>query len=214
MKPVAAFALLVTFHLGLPLTALAEKADRDKPVNLEADRIVIDDARKVNVFEGNVQLLQGTLIIRSEKLVVSQDAEGFQNGVASGGPNGLAHFRQKREGKDEYVDGEAERIVHDGRTEKTEFFQRARVKSGLDEVRGQYIAYDGKNETYVVTSGPAGTTAAPVPGKDTRVRAVIQPRNKPATGISTPAAPAVNPKNLIEAAPLKAVPEIAHPRQE
>lgn len=211
MKSITAPLLAFVSLLSVSQPVLAEKADRDKPVNLEADRIVIDDARKVNVFEGNVQLLQGTLIIRSEKLVVSQDVEGFQNGVATGGSGGLARFRQRREGKDEYVDGEAERIVHDGRTEKTEFFQRARVKSGQDEVRGQYISYDGKNETYVVTSGPAGTTAATVPGKDNRVRAVIQPKNKANVSQSAPAA---NPKAMIEAAPLKAVPEIAHPRQE
>lgn len=211
MKPITVPLLVLASLLGMSQPVLAEKADRDKPVNLEADRIVIDDAKKVNVFEGNVQLVQGTLIIRSEKLVVSQDAEGFQTGVATGGPGGLARFRQRREGKDEYVDGEADRIVHDGKAEKTEFFQRARVKSGQDEVRGQYISYDGKNENYLVTSGPAGTTAATVPGKDNRVRAVIQPKNKANTSQSAPAA---NPKAMIEAAPLKAVPEIAHPRQE
>jgi len=202
-------ALAALFSLSLP--AFAEKADRDKPVNLEADRIVIDDARKTNIFEGKVQFTQGTLLIRCEKLVVTQDAEGFQNSVASGGPGGLAHFRQKREGRDAYIDGEAERIVYDGKTDKTEFFLRARIKSDLDEVRGQYIAFDGKNETYVVTSGPAGATAAPIPGKDQRVRAVIQPKNKPASGQP---APASNSKSAIEPTPLKAVPEIANPRQE
>ena len=156
--------LTLVFPLGMPLSALAEKVDRDKPVNLEADRIVIDDVKKVNVFEGNVQLVQGSLIIRSDKLVVTQDAEGFQNGVATGGPGGLARFRQKREGKNEFVDGEAERISHDGKAEKPSSFS-ARVKSGLDEVRGQYISYDGKNDNYVVSSGPAGTTAARCPAR-------------------------------------------------
>lgn len=201
------FACLVSFSLP----GMAEKADRDKPVNLEADRITVDDAKKVHVFEGNVQLTQGTLVIRCEKLIVTQDSAGMQNGIATGGTGGLAHFRQRREGKDEYVDGEAERIVHDGKTEKTEFFQRARVKSGNDEVRGQYIAYDGKNESYVVTSGPSGTTAASVPGKDNRVRAVIQPKNK-GNKEESPAKPVA--KTPPDPTPLKAVTEIANPRQE
>lgn len=187
--------------------AMAEKSDRDKPVNLEADRITVDDAKKVHILEGNVQLVQGTLVIRCEKLVVTQNAEGMQSGVATGGSNGLAHFRQKRDGKDEYVEGEAERIVHDARIEKTEFFQRAHVKSGNDEVRGQYIAYDGKTESYLVTSGPAGTSAVATPGKDTRVRAVIQPKRK-----DEPGKPAGKP--AADAAPLKAVTEISHPRQD
>lgn len=192
-------SLLLACALAASPLVHAEKADRDKPVNLEADKITVDDAKKVHIFEGNVQLVQGTLIIRTDRLVVTQDADGFQKGVAYGGANGLARFRQKRESKDEYVDGEAERIEHDAKTEKTEFFTRAYIKSGLDEVRGQYVQYDGKSEHYLVTSGPGGT----VSGRPERVRAVIQPKNKDgakpaASGRSEP--------------PLKAAPAIAEPR--
>ena len=71
--------------------------------------------RQVQIFEGNVILNQGTLQIRTNRLVVTQDADGFQKGVATGGANGLARFRQKRDGKDEYIEGEGERIEHDAR---------------------------------------------------------------------------------------------------
>jgi lipopolysaccharide export system protein LptA len=179
--------------------ASAERADYDKPVNLEADRITVDDAKRVHIFEGNVQLTQGTLVIRCDKLVVTQDADGFQKAVASGGPNGLAHFRQKREDKPEYVEGEAEVIVHNAKTQITELFRRARVKSGQDEVRGQYISYDGKTENYVVSSGPDGTIAPPVSGKDTRVRAIIQPKKSAdktsPTGATTGTSP---PKSAVD----------------
>ena len=188
MKSVAAMLILGCL-LASPVTASAERADRDKPVAIEADRIIVDDAKKLHIFEGNVQLTQGTLQIRAEKLVVTQDADGFQSGVATGGANGLAHFRQKRDGKNEYVEGEAERIEYDGKTDKAQFFLRAQIKSGRDEVSGQYISYDGKTENYLVTSGPAGTIAPPSAGRDTRVRAVIEPkRNSTANpGAGTPA---------------------------
>jgi lipopolysaccharide export system protein LptA len=55
-----------------------------------------------------------------------------------------------------------------------------RVKSGLDEVRGQFISYDARSEQYVVTSGANGTKAPS--GSRERVRAVIQPRNKDVAG--------------------------------
>ncbi|MBK6629641.1 MAG: lipopolysaccharide transport periplasmic protein LptA [Betaproteobacteria bacterium] len=164
----------------------AEKADRNKPVNLEADRVTVDEIGKVHVFDGNVTLSQGTLIIRSDKLVVKQDAEGFQNGIATANSGKLARFRVKRDGKDEYIEGEGERIEYDAKTEITKFFNRAYVKSGLDEVRGQYIVFDGPNENYSVTSGPAGTV---VPGRENRVHAVIQPKNKPAPEEATSGQP-------------------------
>ena len=177
MKPILTLAGIACMALA-PQFALAEKADRDKPVNIEADRVSVDDVRKVQTFEGNVQLAKGTLVIRADRIVVQQDDDGYQRGVASGGSSSMPNFRQKREGLDEYIEGEAERIEHDAKAEKTEFFGRARVKSGLDEVRGQFISYDARSEQYVVTSGANGTKAPS--GSRERVRAVIQPRNKDA----------------------------------
>lgn len=152
--------------------AMAEKADRDKPVNMEADRMTVDDVNKVHILEGNVVLTKGTMVLRTDKLVVSQDANGFQKGIAYGGPGGLARFRQKREGSPDYVEGEGIRIEHDDRAERTDFYDRAYLKSGRDEVRGQFVSYDGRAENYVVTNGNKAAK-----GGDGRVRAVIQPRN-------------------------------------
>jgi len=99
MKPVSRqLALLAFLALAAPLLH-AEKADRSKPVNIEADRVTVDDKNKIHIFEGHVVLTQGTLTIRSDKLVVSQDMEGYQRGIATGGEGGLARFRQKREGR-------------------------------------------------------------------------------------------------------------------
>lgn len=168
--------------------ALAEKADRDQPVNIEADRLTVDDRNKVHIFEGNVILTQGTLSIRTARLVVTQDAEGFQKGVATGGADGLARFRQKREGREEYVDGEAERIEYDSRSEKAEFFNRAHVKSGMDEVNGHYIFYDGKTEQYLVTATPGAAPGT----REGRVTAIIQPKNGKASPTTAPA-PASQP---------------------
>lgn len=205
MKPILRIAAAVLALASLP--ALAEKADKDKPVNIEADRVSVDDVKKVQVFEGNVQLVKGTLVIRAERIVVTQDDDGYQRGVATGTAGQPPRFRQKREGQDDYIEGEAERIEHDNRTEKTEFFVRAFVKSGQDEVRGQYIRYDGVTENYLVTSGPNATAAAASGG---RVRAVIQPRNKDAAKGAD--APRVAESKT--AAPLKASPTVSSPRQE
>lgn len=196
-----ACALASALGLGALSPAFAERADRGKPVNLEANRITVDDAKKVHVFEGNVRLVQGTLVILADKLIVSQDAEGFQKGVAHGAP---ARFRQKREGIDEYVEGEAERIEYDARTERAEFFGKARVKSGGDEVRGAYIAYDGIGERYLASS--AGADGKPVAGADGRVRAVIQPKARPADGSAAPAPVAPDPALLKRDDELKSKP--------
>lgn len=151
----------------------AERADRDKPVDIEADRLTVDDRNKVSIFEGNVVLTQGTLVIRGDKLVVTQDASGFQQGIATATGSRLASFRQRRDRSTEYVDGEAERIEYDSRSEKARLFERARVTSGGDKVTGDYIEYDAVTETYLAKIAP-GSTQGTAPG---RVRAVIQPKS-------------------------------------
>ena len=186
--PKIPYAIAAALLIAIAMPAHAEKADREKPINLEADRISMDDVKKVQVFEGNVILNQGTLQIRTSKLVVTQDADGFQKGVATGGANGLARFRQKREGKDDYIEGEGERIEHDAREEKTEFFVRAWVKSGQDEVKGHYVSYDALTEKYLVTNG-GGETKSATGAPQARVRAIIQPKGKNAPTDEKPGEP-------------------------
>lgn len=167
--------LLACLCLGSP-AVLAERADRDKPVNLEADRVDLDDAKKEAIFEGNVTLTQGTLQIKADKVIVKQDADGFQYGIAFGKP---ATFRQKREGFDEYIEGFAERLEYDGKVEKMQMFTNARIQRGTDEVRGDYISYNSVTEFFQVIGG--GKTAATSGNPQGRVRAVIQPKPKPGT---------------------------------
>ncbi len=155
-------------------TAHAERADRNKPIHLEANRVVMDDAKQVSIFEGRVQLTQGTLFIQAEKIVVSEDAQGYQHLTATGVP---ARFRQRYEGSDDYAEGEGERIEYDTRAETVNFYGQARVKRGLDEVSGAQITYSTKTEVFEVQGKPADNEA---PSTNSRVRAVIQPKSKPA----------------------------------
>ena len=171
--------------MALALPAQAERADRNQPVNIEANKVTVDDRNKVHVFEGNVILTQGTLTIRGDKVVVTQDADGLQKGVATANSGGLARFRQKRESKPDFVDGEAERIEYDSKSEKAKLFIRAWVKSAGDEVRGQYIEYDGYTENYLVNNGAAPAAGASPGG---RVTATIQPKSATAAPAPSPAA--------------------------
>ena len=112
--------------LLLSLSAIAERADRDKPVELEADTVTVDDAKKTSVYTGDVILTQGTLIIKGDKLIVREDSQGFQHGTSYGNPT---TFRQKLEGKDEYMSGSAQRIEYDGRMDKVQLYTKAWVKA-------------------------------------------------------------------------------------
>jgi lipopolysaccharide export system protein LptA len=162
--------LLAALFLAVP--AFAERADRDKPVNLEADTVEVNDITGVSVYQGNVRLIQGSLLMTADKVVVVQDQEGFAKSTAYGNPT---TFRQKREGVDEYVDGAAQRMEYDAKKDQVQLFTQARVRRGLDEVRGNYISYDSVNESYRVLGGKEAATEYNPKG---RVRAVIQPKHR------------------------------------
>ena len=164
----------LTLCLLISLSAHAERADRNKPMLLEANRVSIDDAKKIQILEGDVLITKGTMTLKADRVVIREDQYGFQKGTAFGGKSGLARFRQKRDGKEEYVEGEGERIEYNTNSEVVELFHRAWVKSGEDQVRDDYIWYDAISEKYLVTAGENRDPKAP-PG---RVRVVIQPKGK------------------------------------
>ena len=177
-------ALLIAVVLIIaPVPAPAEKADRTKPIHLEADRVTVDDAKQISTFTGNVVLTQGTMILRGDRMEVRQDKAGFRQGTTWGN---LAYFRQKRDGVDEYIEGWAERIEYDSRTDKVEMFIRSMLKRGQDEVRGNYISYDANTEFFQVLGGAPQTAAGrPVQG---RVSAVMQPKASETGPAPAPAA--------------------------
>jgi len=173
---------LLAFILLATSAAFAERADRDKPMHLEASRLSIDDAKKIQILEGDVVIAKGTMVLKADRVVIKEDPYGFQLGTAFGGKDGLARFRQKREGRDYYIEGEAERIEYNSNSEILELFHRAWVRSGEDEIRGDYIWYDAVSEKYLVTAGDKHDPSAPPP----RVRAIIQPKGSDATTTERP----------------------------
>ena len=172
--------LLVTFFLLCPTACFAEQSDRNEPIHLEADQVLMDDAEQISTFTGNVRLSQGTLLIRGDKVVVVQDKDGYQIATAYGN---TAEFRQKRESLNEYVEGYGERIEYDMRTGTLNLHERARLKRDKDEVSGNHITYNAKTEIFQVNSGSASSENMP----PQRVRAVMQP--KPMESSASPSAP-------------------------
>jgi lipopolysaccharide export system protein LptA len=195
-KPDLMLVILGFLLLGFSSSVWAEAADRDKPIDLEADNVKVDDSKQISIYTGNVILTQGTLVIHADKLIVREDQSGFQNSTSLGNPT---TFKQKMEGKNEYMQGSGQRIEYDGRMDKVQLYTKAWVKRGEDIVHGDYIMYDANAEyAEVIGGGPQAATAGTPTG---RVRAIIQPKNKkvPAT-----AAPVNNSSSVKPAEPAAA----------
>jgi len=168
--------------------ALAEKGDREKEIQVLADRLSADDAKKEAVYEGNVIVTQGTMRITSARIVVREDAEGYRTYIATGAP---VTFRQKRDKVDDWIDGSAERAEFDDRQDLLKLFKGAKLKSSQGELTGDFISYDRGKEFFQVTGAAPGAPGA----TGSRVKATIIPQKKGEDGKAAPV-PAAPPLTL------------------
>lgn len=158
----------------------ASLADRDAPIAIEADRMQYDNRRQTNVFIGNVVLSQGGFEIRADKIQVRQDKNGTQYATATGSP---ARFRHNLAGKPGRVEGSGKELRYNNRSGELQILNGATLRrihqgNNADEVHGARIVYRADSDSFVVEGGNRGKSQQNPGG---RVRAVIQPKAKPAT---------------------------------
>ena len=172
----AGLAALAGAFAFAALPAGAEKADRDKPINYQADSGDVNYQTKVGTLVGNVILTQGTVTIHADKIVFHQNPDNSVSATAYGNP---ITFREKRDNSDEYYEGVAQRAEYDGQKRLLELFDRALLRKGSDEIRSNYISYNAETEFFKAEGRPDARPAPPgEPPLGARVRGVFQPQGK------------------------------------
>lgn len=207
MKPSFTPLGLLLGALVLSPLAWAEKADRAKPMAIEADALRHDELRQTSVFTGRVVMTKGSIVLRGARLEVKQDASGYQSGTVTSEPGQRAFFRQKRDtppgAPEEFIEGESETIEYDGRNDNVKFTTRAelrRLRGGAvaDELFGASIIYHNLTDVFTVDGQRKSERGSPVPGGG-RVRAVLSPKESAPATDPAPAktGPALRPSSQI-----------------
>ena len=172
-------AVLLLLKLSLVGLAYAEKADQDKPIILEAEKVSVDDVKQIYDLKGQVLLIKGSIIVTGEDGRIEVNPEGYEFVDVKGAPNTTASFRQRREGPaDEFMQGLATQVNYNAKTEVLTLTGDASLKrllnmQMLDQLRGWKIEYDDVKQYYQVT-----------PPKDAKpddlplARAILSPRRK------------------------------------
>ncbi|TVO70861.1 MAG: lipopolysaccharide transport periplasmic protein LptA [Sedimenticola selenatireducens] len=121
--------LIVILLLALPSLASALQSDKDQPINVEADSVEIDDRQGISIYKGNVELTQGSIILKADKVTVTQQANQTDRIEALGNP---VTFKQ---------DTESGKGAIKGRAKKTEYF----ANSELINMTGDAVLIQGKD---------------------------------------------------------------------
>ena len=182
--PAGRVAVLIGLIAASLAPAWAEKADRNQRMVLESDKpCVVNMAKQTSQCSGNVVITQGTLLIRADRVELREAADGYRLATALGAADKAAHYRQKRDGVDEFVEGDGARIDYDERAGTLRFDGKAvvkRLRGGVvaDEIHGDVLIWDSNAEQFNA-QGTAATATTP----GSRVRMVLAPR-APASGAS------------------------------
>jgi len=179
---------VLALFLVLGGNVLAEQADRLKPMQVEADKMQHDETRQLTVLTGNVQAVKGTLVMRAARMEVQQDSKGQQVARFWAEPGQRVFFRQKREGLDEFVEGEAVQAVYDSRQDLMTLTDRAEMRTLregrlADQIQGQRIVYNNSTEVVNVDGRLQGSDSRQ------RARAVLAPKlsaSDPAAALPVP----------------------------
>jgi lipopolysaccharide export system protein LptA len=175
----------MALYVAMVPLALAERADRNKPIFWEADVVNYDDIKQANVLKGSAVITKGTLVIHAEQILITQDPQGYQFGTATGTDKGPATFKQKRDATDQTIEGTAEQIEYDGKNDRIVLtghavMKRLEASTATDEATGDVIIYDNRSDQYQVT-GKRDAKSATGGG---RARGMIAPRTSPTGGES------------------------------
>jgi len=168
-----AIRVLLLLAALMPLPARSLDADRQQPVNIEADQASLNDKTGFSVYEGHVRLQQGTLIFTGDKMTVQLTDRELDTIILTGTP---ATYVQRPEGKDRDQHAEAGVIEYYAIDERVVLQDKARIwETGSDEFRSERIVFNLKADT--VDAGGGGSKG--------RVHITLQPRDSKSKGKKT-----------------------------
>lgn len=158
VKPALALLALLTWA---PLWAL--DADRDQPIEVEADSLEVRDQENISIYQGNVKLKQGSLEISSDRLVIHfNDNSDLVLMEMTGNP---ARLRQL-DNEQQEMRGQARQINYLESESLLELIEEARFTHAGDTIESTLIRINTEDNNI-----QAGSSNA-----DERVKMLIQPR--------------------------------------
>jgi len=166
-NPVAArLARTLCLLLWLPLTpAHALSNDKDQPIHVEANSVEIDDRQGISIYQGDVDVKQGSIHMTADKVTVYQKDKRTERVKAVGRP---VRFQQQTD-KGQTVKGRAREVEYHVTGDELVLSGEAHLSQGEDNFSSDRIIYDRKNARVKAGASAKGSE---------RVRSTINPGKK------------------------------------
>jgi len=144
-------------------TAAANPADRSKPISISADASEYDENAGTQVLSGNVEISQGSMLIRADRIKVELRDNALYRITGTGSP---IRFQQLTE-RNELMRGQSEQISYNTETSEITFKGSAEFEKPGQKFTGHSINYNMTELTFRAAGNDKG-----------RVNIVLQPRRE------------------------------------
>lgn len=176
-RPLSQWPAAVALALGLSLCASLQAlpSDREQKITIESDRAQLDDKTGITIYEGAVQMNQGTLRITADKITVHSVNRKVNRIVAVGQP---AYFQQQPAVDQQLVTAEGNTIDYRLDREELQLLENASLEQQGSTMSGDRIDYNIRDAIVVAIGDPTKT-------ENQRIQIVIPPQ----TDTTEPPAP-------------------------
>lgn len=167
----------------------ALESDRREPATIEADEVEFDFRNGTRTYKGNVVVVQGTLRITGDKLVIKYTEGGGEQVETATSWGKPATFKQRPDGKDDDVYGEGDEIVLNEIDNTLTLIENAVMTQAGNTAKGNRIVYDMAADKMTVKGMERQTQQASEDGEpaaaesgDGRARVTITPEEQQSSG--------------------------------
>lgn len=140
----------------------ALRTDAEQPIHIEGDDAEIDQSNETIVYTGSVEVVQGTLRVFGDRMVVMIKGDQVERIITEGGP---ARYQQELEDDQGEVEAEAASIVYHTSAERIYLNGEATLTQMGNTLKGESIRYN-------IVEGKVDASAGETPG---RVRMILMP---------------------------------------
>lgn len=134
--------------------------DAQQPIHIASDSALRDEKLGVTIYEGNVEMTQGSMNIKADKVTIKMESEAVSNITATGNP---ASFKQQPEIDKGDVLAEGNKIIYQVASKIITLTEQAKLtQDDGSTISGNMITYD-------VTAGRAQAES----DESQRVRVII-----------------------------------------
>lgn len=161
LKPIVLVFILSLFFFN----SFALKSDKDQPIDISADSLQIDDSKNISIYEGNVDLVQGSLHIKADKITFYfNDNNDLLYIKMIGSPARLKQLNEEHK----QITGHAQKMKYEDKSSILTLMGNAEFKSDKDQIQSNLIIVNTDNDSI-----QAGTKQA-----NDRVHITILPKQK------------------------------------